>query len=127
MKLSRLDDLVERMHRRFLADTGEVPIQVVLELIAPSTLRPPKRIQALHLDGVDHSGAHLAELAHRATEDRRHFRIERRCVVGLMKNAEPRALQAVATECLRVGRDGVRTARRGGRIAWILAGNHLKD
>ena len=71
MKAARLDDLVERVHRRLIAEPGEVAVQVVLELIAAAALRASHRVEPVDRDRIDHLGAQVAQLAEDAAEDAR--------------------------------------------------------
>ena len=86
----------------------EVPVQVVLELIAAAALRARISSRPGDLDRIDDLGAEIAQLAERAAEDRVDVAIERRRVVGLMQHADARALQAVGAQ-----RRGVVRRRRG--------------
>src|SRR5260370_36444823 len=65
VEAARLDDLLERVHRRLVAEPLEKPVQIVLELVAATALRLPQRVEAVHGDRIDHLGAEIAELAQR--------------------------------------------------------------
>ena len=126
VEVARLDHVGERMHRRLVAESGEIAVQVVLELIAAAALRAPQHIEVRDGDRIDHLGAEIAQLADRAAKHVVDLSIERRRVVRLMQHAEARASETVGAQRGRVVRVDMAAARRGDRIVWIVAGNHLQ-
>src|SRR4051812_19539749 len=101
MKTPRLDDLVERVDRRPVAEAAKVLVQVVLETVATGALRTA-RIDVLDDSGVDHVGAELSQLVYRSPEDRIDLRVECGCVVRLAPDAETCATQTIIAKGRRV-------------------------
>lgn len=91
----RLDDLLERVHRRLVAQAGEIRVEVVSKLIAAGTLSGPQRLQIRDFHRVHDVGAELPEFAECAEEYCLHILVQCRSVVGLVKDANPFSFQSV--------------------------------
>ena len=126
MEAPRLHDLLERMQRRFVAEAREVRVQIVLELVAAAALSAPRRVETGDFDRVDHLRADVAQLADRTGEHTLHFAVERRRVVRLMEDAEPRAFESIRAERVRIARCNVIACVRRDGISGIRPGDHLK-
>ena len=128
MESARPDDLLERVHRRLVAEVREVPVQVVLELIATSARRA-RRVERVDHHGrhrIDHLGAQIAELTERAAKHLVDFTVERRRVVRLVQDAEAGPLQAVLPQRRGVVGTHMPAARRSDGIVRIVARNRLQ-
>src|SRR5213593_851583 len=86
------------MLRRLVAERAEIFVQVVLELIAAAALRAPQIIEPGDRDRIDDLCPEVPQFAERAAKDRVDLLVERRRVVRLMQDAEPRALQPFAAK-----------------------------
>src|SRR6478672_10846824 len=97
MEAARLDNLLERVHRRLVAERDKIAIEVVLELIA-AALRPLHRLEGSDFNRIDDLGAKTAQLAECLLEHNRDLFVERRRIVRLTQDAKAGALQAVCAQ-----------------------------
>ena len=126
MKSPGLDDVVERVQRRLVAEAGEIVVQIVFELITAAALRPPHRVEVFDGHRIGDVGAEVPELADGPAKDAVDFGVERGRVIRLMQDTDPRALQAVGTQRGRVVRIDVSAAPGRDGIVRIFTSNHLQ-